>query len=390
MPLRLIFLGSDPIALPLLNWLAGEGRAMAKIVAVFTQPDRAVGRGQKIQPNAIKTWALDHGLPVHQPERLTADVQAQLAAFTPDVLLVMAYGHILREDFIATARHGTFNLHASLLPKYRGASPIQTAVACGEPETGVSLMRIVRELDAGPVADRERIAIAPHDTALDVEAKLAAASVPLLARALPRLAAGTLAFAEQDHAAATFCRRLTKDDGALDFSAPAALLAARINGLFPWPACATEVAAQPIKLGLADAVAQVADLPGLAGQSDGVRWSGLSSRRFERVAHSTSSGPRAGRGGDNALHLGDPVSNNSGSGSQSVDPPAPGTVLGSDGEGLLVATGAGVLRVLRLQRPGGKMLPAAEFLRGFPIATGTVLPSRPLPTLVAKEPFPHR
>ena len=307
MPLRLVFLGSDPIALPLLEWLAGEGRAVAKIVAVFTQPDRPVGRGQKVQPNAIKAWALDHGLPVHQPEALTADVRTQLAAYAPDVSLVMAYGHILHEDFIGAARIGTLNLHTSLLPKYRGASPIQTAVAGGERETGVSLMRIVRELDAGPVADCERVAIAPLDTAFDVEAKLASASVTLLARALPRLAAGTLTFAEQDHAAATFCRRLTKDDGALDFSAPAAVLAARINGLFPWPACATEVAGQPIKFGLAD----------VAGQTGG--------------------------------------------------PSAPGTVLGADGAGLLVATGADVLRVLRLQRPGGKMLPAAEFLRGFPI-----------------------
>jgi len=349
MSLRLVFLGSDPIALPLLDWLAGEGRALAKIVAVFTQPDRAVGRGQKIQPNAIKTWALDHGLPVHQPERLTAEVQAQLAAYAPDVSLVMAYGHILREDFIATARHGTFNLHTSLLPKYRGASPIQTAVAGGERETGVSFMRIVRELDAGPVADRERVAIAPHDTALDVEAKLAAASVTLLARALPRLTAGTLAFAEQDHAAATFCRRLTKDDGALDFSAPAAVLAARINGLFPWPACATEVTGQPIKLGLADTVSEVADI--VAPVVD--RGSGNPASPLNRL-------------------------------------PAPGTVLGADGEGLLVATGTGVLRVLRLQRPGGKMLPTVEFLRGFPVATGTVLPSRPLAALVAHAAFRKR
>jgi methionyl-tRNA formyltransferase len=349
MPLRLVFLGSDPIALPLLDWLAGEGRAVAKTVAVFTQPDRPVGRGQKIQPNAIKTWALDHGLPVHQPERLTADVQAQFAALAPDVSLVMAYGHILREDFIAAPRLGTFNLHASLLPKYRGASPIQTAVASGEPETGVSLMRIVRELDAGPVADRERVAIAPHDTALDVESKLAAASVLLLARALPRLAAGTLTFAEQDHAAATFCRRLTKDDGALDFSAPAAVLAARINGLFPWPACATEVAGQPVKLGLADTVTEVADI----------------------VA------PVVDRGSGNPVN-------------PRNRPPAPGTVLGADGEGLLVATGAGMLRVRRLQRPGGKMLPAVEFLRGFPIAGGTVLPSRPLPALVANAAFRRR
>ena len=349
MPLRLIFLGSDPIALPLLEWLAGEGRAVAKIVAVFTQPDRPVGRGQKIQPNAIKAWALDHGLPVHQPETLTADVRAQLTAYTPDVSLVMAYGHILHEDFIGAARIGTFNLHTSLLPKYRGASPIQTAVAGGERETGVSFMRIVRELDAGPVADCERVAIAPNDTAFDVEAKLASASVSLLARALPRLAAGTLTFAEQDQTAATFCRRLTKDDGALDFSIPAAVLAARINGLFPWPACATVVAGQPIKFGLADTV-----IPGA-----------------EIVV------PGADRGSENPAN---PLN----------CPGAPGTVLGADGAGLLVATGDGVLRVLRLQRPGGKMLPAAEFLRGFPIAAGTVLPSRPLPVLAAHEPFRHR
>jgi methionyl-tRNA formyltransferase len=348
-PLRLVFLGSDPIALPLLDWLAAEGRGLAKVVAVFTQPDRPVGRGQKIQPNAIKAWALDHNLPVYQPEKLTADVQTQLAALAPDVSLVMAYGQILREDFIAAAHFGTFNLHTSLLPKYRGASPIQTAVACGEHETGVSFMRIVRELDAGPVADRERVAIAPHDTALDVEAKLAAASVTLLARALPRLAAGTLAFAEQDHAVATFCRRLTKDDGALDFSAPATVLAARINGLFPWPACATEVAGQPVKLGLADTVAEVAAI--VAPVAD--RGSGNPARPLNAAA-------------------------------------APGTVLGADGEGLLVATGAGVLRVRRLQRPGGKMLPAAEFLRGFPIAAGTLLASRPLPELVAREPFRRR
>jgi methionyl-tRNA formyltransferase len=374
MPLRLVFLGSDPIALPLLDWLAGEGRAVAETVAVFTQPDRPAGRGQKILPNAIKAWALDRGLPVFQPERLTGEVQAQLAALAPDVSLVMAYGNILREEFIATARLGTLNLHTSLLPKYRGASPIQTAVACGDRETGVSLMRIVRELDAGPVADCERVAIAPRDTALDVEAKLAAASVSLLVRALPRLATGTLAFAAQDRPAATFCRRLTKDDGALDFTAPAAVLAARINGLFPWPACMVEIAGQPIKLGLADTISPAGDLPEVAGQSSNEGWSGLTSRRSERV-------------GDNALHLDDSVSHGPGDGGKASRPAAPGTVLGVDGEGLLVATGDGVLR---LQRPGGKMLPAAEFLRGFPIAAGTVLPSRPLPALVAKEPFRHR
>ncbi len=324
-PLRLVFLGSDAIALPLLDWLAGEGSSAATVVAVFTQPDRAVGRGQKVQPNAIKTWALTRGLQVFQPEKITDDVRAQFAGLGADVALVMAYGHILRDDFIGTPRLGMLNLHTSILPKYRGASPIQTALASGERESGVSLMRIVRRLDAGPVAAVERVPIAPLDTAAEIEVKLGAACVPLVARNLTALAGGTLAFAAQDERAATFCRRFEKEDGALDFAASAAALAARINGLFPWPACRAEVGGQPIKFGLADSLA--------------------------------------------------------GSGS------APGEVLGSDPEGLLIGTGAGVLRVRRLQRPGGRMLAAAEFLRGWPIVSGTRLVSRAMPALVANAPF---
>ncbi len=330
-PLKIVFLGSDPIALPLLEWLAGEGSALARVSGVFTQPDRPVGRGQKIQANAMKTWALARGLPVFQPEKLTETARGDLAALGADLALVMAYGHILRDEFSATPRLGTLNLHASILPKYRGASPIQTAIANGERETGVTLMRIVRRLDAGPVADIECVPIASLDTALEIEAKLATACVPLIARTLPKLHAGNLSFVEQDETAATYCRRLEKEDGAIDFSASAAGLAARINGLFPWPACAAEIRGETIKFGLADALPQ----------------------------------------GD-CHPLGDKP---------------PGAVLGSEAGGLLIGTGGGVLRLRRLQRPGGKMLPAAEFLRGFPIAPGTPIASRPMPALVAREPF---
>lgn len=325
--LKIVFMGSDAIALPMLNWLAGEGSG-ARVVAVFTQPDRPVGRGQKVQPNAIKLWAQERGLPVHQPEKLRAAELDTLTAYGADLALVMAYGHILREAFIAAPRLGTLNLHTSLLPKFRGASPIQTAVACGEHVTGVTLMRIVAELDAGPVADAERVSIEPHDTALEVEAKLSEACVPLMARALPRIAAGTQSFAAQDHGAATFCRKLEKTDGVLDFTRPAAELAARINGLFPWPATTVEIAGQPVKFGLAEACHPLDDKPAEAG-----------------------------------------------------------IVIGADKDGLLIATADGSLRVLRLQRPGGRMLAAAEFLRGFPIAPGTQLPSRPMPALAAARPF---
>jgi methionyl-tRNA formyltransferase len=326
MMLRVVFMGSDAIALPLLNSLADQ--RVAQVTAVFTQPDRETGRGQKVQANAIKLWAQERGLPVHQPEKLAEADLAQLRSHRPDLALVMAYGHILRPNFIEASRLGTLNLHTSLLPKYRGASPIQTAVANGERETGVTLMRIVPELDAGPVADVERVGIEPLDTAQDLEAKLALACVPLVARALPRLEDGSQVFLEQEHAAATFCRKLEKADGSIDFSVPAAPLAARINGLFPWPTCSVEIAGQTVKFGLADAT-----------------------------------NDHSGR--------------------------TPGTVLGTDPSGVLVATATGNLRLRKLQRPGGKMLPAADFLRGFPVAPGTVLPSRPMPVLVANKPFPR-
>ena len=326
-PLRLVFFGSDAIALPLLDWLlSAPGLRVAEIVGIFTQPDRPVGRGQKVTANAIKTWSEAHAIPIFQPEKITDEVRAQLAALTPDVSLVMAYGHILRDAFIATPRLGTLNLHTSLLPKYRGASPIQTAVASGDRETGVTLMRIVRELDAGPLADVERVTIEALDTALIIETKLSAACVPLIARALPRFAAGELIFTEQNHAAATFCRRLEKADGALDFNVPASALAARSNGLFPWPTCTFEFNAQSIKIGLAQALPEATTA-------------------------------------------------------------APGTLLGADADGLLIATADGVLRLRQLQRPGGRMLSAAEFLRGFPLPSGTVVPSQPMPVLLSATPF---
>jgi methionyl-tRNA formyltransferase len=319
LPLRAVFMGSDPIALPLLDWFASEGGALAEIIGVYTRPERPAGRGQKIEAGPVKHWAVKHQIVVRQPERLTADDCRWLAEKHADIALVMAYGQILKDDFIAAPRMGTLNLHASILPRHRGASPIQTAIAGGDTETGVTLMRVVRRLDAGPVADVERVKIGPLDTALDLEKKLSAACVPLLARTLPRLGSGSLEFSAQDDRLATHCRRLVKEDGRLDFAASAAVLAARINGLFPWPGCVAKVNGVAVRFGLADA------LPGAAG--------------------------------------------------------APGLVTGADGVGLLVATGAGILRVRRLQRPGGTMLPASEFLRGFAMAPGMVLPSESMTRL---------
>jgi methionyl-tRNA formyltransferase len=325
-PLRVVFMGSDPIAIPLLDWLAGEGSREATIVGVLTGPDRPAGRGQAVKPNAVKAWAAGRPLEILQPEKPDEATLSAISALRPDVSLVVAYGHILRDNLISIPRLGTINLHASILPKYRGASPIQTAVACGDATTGMTLMRIVRELDAGPVGDVETVEIAPLDTAAEVESKLAACSIRLLSRGLPLLRDGRLDFKTQDHAKGTFCRRLEKADGVLDFSRPAAELAARVNGLNPWPGVAIDIAGTSVKMGQAEALVSVA-------------------------------------------------------------PDPPGKVMGSDTEGLLVATGQGMLRIRRLQRPGGKMLGAAEFLRGFPVATGTVIASTAMPALVAGTPF---
>lgn len=325
-PLRLVFMGSDAVALPLLDWLAGEGGAAAKLVGIFTGPDRPSGRGQAVGPNAVRAWAAGRPLGVLQPERLGAEELAALKALQPDVALVVAYGQILRDEFISAPRLGTLNLHASLLPLYRGASPIQAAIASGDHETGMTLMRIIRELDAGPVAGEERVPIAALDTAAETGAALARAAVPLVARSLPLLARGELSFRAQDPSRASFCRRLGRADGVLDFAAGAPALAARINALYPWPSVEVELGGASVKLGLADAL----------------------------------DGAPAG---------------------------APGTVLGSDADGLLVAAAPGVLRIRRLQRPGGRMLGAREFLRGFSVPAGALIPSRPMPALVAASPF---
>jgi methionyl-tRNA formyltransferase len=317
------------VAIPLLDWLAGEGSAIAKLVGVVTGPDRPSGRGQEVNPNSVKAWTGGRGLAVLQPEKLDADALASLRALGPDVVLVVAYGHILRDPFITLPRLGTLNLHASLLPKYRGASPIQTAVASGDATSGMALMRIVRELDAGPVAGVETVEIGPDDTALEVEARLAGAAVPLVERLLPELARGTLVFKEQKASEATFCRRLSKADGVLDFEAPASVLAARINGLNPWPSVSVDLAGLRVKFGQAEAI--------------------------------------------------EPTESS----------PVPGTVIGWDDRGLRISTRQGVLRVRRIQRPGGRMLPTEEFLRGFQVSPGTTIASLPMPPLVSPSPFPR-
>ncbi len=326
---RIVFMGSDPIALPMLAFLAdsGGGREQAELVGVFTQPDRAKGRGKAVQPNVIKTWARALGVPVLQPEKPDAETVEWLRAQQVDLVIVMAYGHLLRKALLAAPRYGTVNFHASLLPRYRGASPIETAIAEGEPETGVSLMRIVPKMDAGPVADTARVPITQQDNGDTLRHKLSEGCVTLLSRNLHALLTGTLEFTPQNEREVSYCRRLIKRDGALDFALPARTLADRIRAFRTWPGSHFEHEGNPIKVGNATWVPD--------GISDG----------------------------------------------------QPGEVLDASASGVVVNTASGSLVLTELQRPGGKMLPAKDFLNGYPLPGGTVLPSLPNQPLVSDRPF---
>lgn len=321
-------MGSDPIALPTLELLAGDAANEVEIAGIYTQPDRPTGRGKKLKANAIKEWALSRGIEVRQPEKLGDDDLEWLKGAGCEMILVMAYGHILRRRLLEFPPLGTYNLHASLLPKYRGASPIEAALASGDSETGVSLMRMVRQLDAGPIVDQEAFAVERLETGETAAKKMAAACVPLVRRNLADLLEGQGSLREQDEASVTYTRKLDKNDGWLDFTASAEALARRINALFPWPSCFVTYREQRIKIGLAD-------------------WS-------------------------------------------DEEPGAePGTIVSRDDSELRVATGSGTLYLLFLQRPGGRLMPVGEFLRGFQMLPGNRFSSEPMPPLVSREPFPY-
>ncbi len=316
-------MGSDSIALPALKAIVDGRCGNLELVAVYTQPDKPRGRGKKITANAIKSWARENEIPVFQPSRVDRSVRLEIDAIGVEAILIMAYGHMLSQSLIDVPPRGIWNLHTSLLPKYRGASPIQSAIASGENETGVSLMRIVREMDAGPVLDVEKVSINNTDTFIEIENKLAQACVPLLERNLEKIFSGESNPKPQVDSESTYVRKLTKDDGTLDFNRPASELAKRINGLYPWPGTRFFDGESIIKLGLAGS-------------------------------------------------------------EETTTAQAPGEVLGLMPEGLAVACGSGVLFLKRLQRPGGKMLDAESFLRGYELPEGTILDSNKMTQLVTK------
>ncbi len=336
---NIVFFGSDEICLPFLNYIHNEGASQCRLRAVISQPDRRQGRGKKLQQNPVAAWATEHGFELLQPEKPTRDLAEWLIAEQTAVAFVMAYGHFLPKSLREAPMHGMVNFHGSLLPKYRGASPVETALALGESEAGVALMQVVKEMDAGGVADVESVCIEKSDTGPSLRAKIGEAVVPLMQRNLAATLAGELEFEPQDVSQATFCRKISKDDAALDFTQSANSIDARLRAFTPWPGGYFDHGDVRIKVGRVEPTSDD------AGRACGPQQAGTNAE-----GHS--------------IGISNPSSRK------------PGTVLDCT-EGVLVATGEGLLRILELQRPGGKMLPAKDFLRGYEIQPGECLPSVP-------------
>jgi methionyl-tRNA formyltransferase len=309
--LRLAFLGTPNFAVPSLVALAGAGH---EIACVYSQPPRPAGRGRKKTPSPVHRLAEEKGWPVRTPPSLEdGQVQAEFAGLDLDAAVVVAYGLILPKPILAAPRLGCLNVHASLLPRWRGAAPVQRAILAGDRESGVTIMQMDEGLDTGPLLLQEAVPIGPQTTAAELHDTLAALGARLIVRALADIADGRLSPVPQDDAAATYAAKLSRAEGRLDWRRPAAESARQVRALTPWPGA-------------------FAVLPG---------------------------------GGGNLKVLAAEV----------VDRPAgeqPGALLD---ESMTVACGDAALRLVRVQRPGRQPLGGTELLRGLRLAPGTVLPS---------------
>jgi len=275
--MRLVFCGTPQFAVPTLEAVIAAGHQVA---LVLTQPDRPVGRDQQLQAPPVKQTALAHRIPVLQPEKIknNAELRAELEAIAPEAILVVAYGRIIPQWMLDLPRHGNINLHGSLLPKYRGAAPIQWAVASGEVVTGVTTMRLDAGLDTGPMLLAQVVPIGEEETAVDVYETLAEIGAPLMVETLRRLEVGELFPESQDHSLATHAPILTRDDGRIDFTRTARETYNRWRGFQPWPGAFTALRGKKLivhrlhpveNFGIAPGTIQVHDGRLLVGSGQG-------------------------------------------------------------------------------------------------------------------------
>lgn len=298
--LAVVFAGTPAFALPSLDAIAASPH---RIAAVFTQPDRPSGRGRALAASLVKERAVALGLPVRQPASLKGpDAAAEFAAFAPDAIVVVAYGLLLPPAILGLPRLGCLNVHASLLPRWRGAAPVARAIEAGDARTGVCIMRMEAGLDTGPVMLCRETAIGARETTGVLEARLAEEGGLAIVESLDALAGGRAAFEPQDDARATWAAKLTKAEARLDWREPAAQLARRVRALNPWPVAETTLDGAQLRIHEAEAEAA------------------------------------AGHG-----HV-------------------PGTILRADAAGIAVMSGDGALRLLRVQLPGRRVVGAAELV----------------------------
>jgi methionyl-tRNA formyltransferase len=315
--LRIVFMGTPPFAVPSLQALLNLPRDTAlnsTVVGVFTQPDRPAGRGKRLTAGAVKIEAVTAGLPLCQPESLRgAEGFGSLESLTPDLIVVAAYAQILSRKILSLPRYGCINVHASLLPLYRGASPISGAIRDGRIETGVTIMQMEAGLDTGPIIRQVRIPIADDDTTESLTVKLADLGAKELSATIPLWVTGEMHPRPQDSERASMTRPLRKDDGKIDWNLPAEVIERHTRAMYPWPGATTSAGGMLLKV----LEAKPADVP------------------------SGSSCP-------------------------------PGTLL-YDGTDPLVCVRNGALRLLRVQPAGRKPMSGAEWLRGAPSLRGAIL-----------------
>ncbi len=308
MSLRIVFAGTPEFSVPCLESCRASG---ADVVAVYTQPDRPAGRGRKLTPSPVKQAALAAGIPVEQPETLkTIDARETFAAYRPDLMVVVAYGLILSRKILAIPRLGCWNVHASLLPRWRGAAPIQRAILAGDAESGVDLMQMEAGLDTGPVMLERRTAITRDDTGGSLHDRLSLLGADVLAEGLRRTIAGeSLRTHPQSDEGVMYAHKLEKAEARLDFTRAAIALERQVRAFDPWPVAEGEIAGEPVRI-----------------------WS---ARAMEQSHHA-----------------------------------APGNVIAAQRDGIDIACGEGVLRVTALQRAGGKRISAADYLNARPDLRG--------------------